>query len=59
MTAKKVFNVDPVQNKDKQIVNNYCPVSMLPIYYKILDKLVFDAIVEFVIESNLLSNFGI
>ena len=28
--------------KDKQIVNNYCPVSLLPLCSIVLDKVVFE-----------------
>ena len=44
-----------VHKKDKQIVNNYHSVSLLPICSKIFKKFGFDAIFEFMIENNLLS----
>ena len=38
----KKFNVVPVHKKgDKQVVDNYRPVSLLPGFGKILEKLVF------------------
>ena len=46
----KNSNVVPVHKKNnKQIVNNYRPVFLLPIYSKVFKKFVF----EFKIESNL------
>ena len=52
----KKGNVLPVHKKgNKQIVNIYRPVSLLPICSKIFEKLVFDAIFKFMIENNLLS----
>ena len=56
MTVKRVINVDPVHKKDKQIVNNYFSLSLLPICSKVLDKLAFDAIFEFIIENNFLNS---
>ena len=41
---------------DKQIVNNYRPVSLLPICSKILEKIVFDSIMRFLNENILLSD---
>lgn len=52
----KKGNVIPVHKKDKQIVNDYRPVSLLPICSKIFEKLIFDAIFQFIIENNLPSS---
>ena len=41
---------------DKQIVNNYRPVSLLPICSKILEKIIFDSIMRFLNENKLLSD---
>ena len=35
----KMANVLPVHKKSKQLVDNYRPVSLLPIYLKIFEKL--------------------
>ena len=52
----KKGNAVPVHKKDnKQIVDNYHPVSLLPICSNVSEKLAFDAIFEFMIEKNLLS----
>ena len=45
----------PVHTKDnEQLANNYCLLPLLPILSKDFEELMFDAIFEFVIESNLL-----
>ena len=44
----KKFNVAPVHKKGyKQVVNNYRPVSLLSIFGKILEKLIFNSLFEF------------
>ena len=54
---KKKSNIIPVHKKgDKQIVNNYRPVSLLPIFAKILEKLIFNSIMNFLEENNLLNS---
>ena len=53
----KRSNIIPVHKKgDKQIVNNYRPVSFLPIFSKILEKLLFNSTMDFLEENNLLSS---
>ena len=41
---------------DEQIVNNYRPVSLIPICSKILEKMIFDSIMRFLNEKKLLSD---
>ena len=48
-------NVVPVHQNNKQLVNNHRSVSLLLIYSKVFEKIVFDPIFEFMIENNLLS----
>ena len=49
-------NIVPVHKKgDKQIVNNYRPVSLLPVCGKILERLVFNSIFDFLDNNSLLS----
>ena len=44
----KKANVTPVHKKDgKQYVNNYCPVSLLQVFGKIFEKLIFNEICSF------------
>ena len=48
----KKSNIIPVHKKgDKQIVNNYRPVSLLPICSKTLEKIIFNSIMRFLNES--------
>ena len=49
-------NICPIHKKgDKQIVNNYRPVSLLPICGKIFERLIFNSLYQFLEEHNLLS----
>ena len=51
------FNIVPVHKKgDKQIANNYRPVSLLPICSKVLEKIIFDSIMRYFNENKLLSD---
>ena len=53
----KKGNIVPVHKKNsKQLVNNYRPVSLLPIYSKIFEKLICDSIFNFMIQKNLLNS---
>ena len=53
----KRSNIIPVHKKgDKQIVGNYRPVSLLPIFGKMLEKLFFNSIKNFLEENNLLNS---
>ena len=52
----KKSNIIPIHKKgDKQIVDNYRPVSLLPIFGKILERLIFNSLFEFLKENNLLN----
>ena len=51
----KKSNIVPVHKKgDKQLLQNYRPVSLLPILGKILEKILFNSISEYLQENNLL-----
>ena len=51
----KNSNVVPIHKKgDKQLLQNYCPVSLLPVCSKIFDRIVFNQMLEFLEENNLL-----
>ena len=53
----KKSNIVPVHKKgDKQIANNYRPVSLLPTCSKILEKIILDSIMRFLNENKLLSD---
>ena len=57
-------NVFPVRQKkknkkqksSKQLVDNYRPVSLLPIFSKIFEKMLFDSIYEFLDKNCLLNS---
>ena len=52
----KKANVTPVHKKDgKQYVNNYCPVSLLQVFGKIFEKLIFNEICSFLDREKLLN----
>ena len=52
----KKGNIVPIHKKgDKQILQNYRPVSLLPICGKILERLMFNEMFEFFIENKLVS----
>ena len=52
----KKSNNYPIHKKgDKQIVNNYRPVSLLPICGKIFERLIFNPLYQFLEEHKLLS----
>ena len=49
-------NIIPVhKNGDKKIVDNYRSVSVLPIFGKILEKLLFNSLIKCIEENSLLS----
>ena len=53
----KLSNIIPVHKKgDKQIVDNHRPVSLLPIFGKFFEKLLFNSIMDFLEGNNLLSS---
>ena len=50
-------NIIPVHKKnDKQLVNNYRPISLLPIIGKIFEKIVFNRIYNFLADENILNH---
>ena len=52
----KKANVLPIHKKEnRQLKKNYRPISLLPICGKIFEKLMFDAIYEFLFENQLLT----
>ena len=52
----KRLNICPIHKKgDKQIINNYRPVSLLPICGKIFERIIFNSLYEYVEENKLLS----
>ena len=55
MNGERQYN-SSTQKNSKQIVDNYRPVSLLPICSIIFEKLIFDSIYEFLNKNNLFNN---
>ena len=52
----KLANVTPIFKKgDKQLINNYRPLSLLPICGKILEKLIFNQLYSYLHTNNLIT----
>ena len=52
----KRSNIIPVHKKnDKQLVKTYRPISLLPIFGKVFEKIIFNKIYYFLIEEKLLN----
>ena len=52
----KMANVTPVHKKDnKQIIKNYRPISLLPIFAKLFEKMVFQKMYNHFIANNLIT----
>ena len=52
----KRSNIIPVHKKnDKQLVENYRPISLLPIFGKIFEKIIFDRLYNFLLQEQLLN----
>ena len=53
----KRANVIPIHKKDKKnIIKNYRPISLLPIFSKVFEKLIFTSLYSYLIGNNLISN---
>ena len=52
----KKSNIIPVHKKnDKRLVNNYRPISLLPVFGKIFEKIIFNKIYNYLSKENLLN----
>ena len=52
----KIAKVIPIHKKDdKEIFSNYRPVSVLPCFSKILERLIFNRCIEFIENNNILN----
>ena len=55
----KVHRITPVfKTGDRSLVDNYRPISLLCIVFKVLERLVYDQVLEFISDSLSLSQFG-
>ena len=53
----KMANVTPVHKKDnKQKINNYRPISLLPIFAKVFEKIIFKNLYNHLVSNNLITN---
>ena len=53
----KMGNIVPVHKKSsKQLINNYRPISLLPVFGKIFEKIIYSSIYEFLEKHSLLSD---
>ena len=53
---RKRSSIVPVHKKnDKQFVENYRPISLLPIFDKIFEKIIFNKVYHFLLEERLLN----
>ena len=52
----KKSNIIPVHKKnDKRLVNNYRPISLLPVFGKLFEKIIFNKTYKFLLEEKLLN----
>ena len=52
----KIAKVIPIYKKENaEIFSNYCPVSVLPYFSKILERLVFNRCMDYIDNNNLLN----
>ena len=53
----KMGNIVPVHKKSsKQLINTYRPISLLPVFGKIFEKIIYSSIYEFLEKHSLLSD---
>ena len=55
-TALKTAKVIPIyKSEDKRLVSNYRPISVLPAFSKVIERLVYNRLINFLNVHNLLS----
>ena len=47
--------INPHKKNDKQILSNYRPASLLPVFSKIFERLIYNSMHKHIIDNNLLS----
>ena len=55
MTGKKRMQYRLKKKNDKQIVTNYWPVSLLPVCYKIYERIIYNAMYNYISDNNIFS----
>ena len=57
-TELKIDNVVPIyKSGDEMIFTNYRPVSVLPVFSKLLERLMYNRLIEFINANNLLYEY--
>ena len=55
-TALKIAKVTPIfKSGSTEILSNYRPISVLPVFSKILEKCIYNRLLEFIIKCNILN----
>ena len=53
----KIAKVSPIFKKgDKSILSNYRPISVLPCFSKILERIMYNRLYTYLVENNILFN---
>lgn len=53
----KIAKIIPVyKSEDKKLVSNYRPISILPVFSKILERLIYNRLIHFLEQNNILSD---
>ena len=54
--GKKLMLCQFIKKNNKQLIENYRPISLLPVYGKILERLIYNKMFEFFTENELISH---
>ena len=52
---KRSHIIPTYKKNDKHIINNYCPVSLLPIFGKILEQIIYNLVFSYLENNELLT----
>ncbi|KAI0211103.1 hypothetical protein LSAT2_004079, partial [Lamellibrachia satsuma] len=44
------------KNGDTSLVNNYRPISVLPVFSKVFERLIYNRLINYIMKHNILSN---
>ena len=57
---RKKSNVFPIHKRDsKNLIKNYRPISLLPIFSKVFERLIFNSLFKYFIQNNLFTEFHV